>query len=200
MRLSRSVRAALVLLFVATLGSFGPALEGEGCIGAPPCISTWLDFQQRTFSIEAWGGTPNGVGVLNFLVAQGANPGVVQMPITFDAYGEANVIVPLTQFNTGYDITVGIQLFTLDGNGEILGSKVWALRSHNYIVTDPTTEPCANCPTSPGGWLDWVLWPGMATGPLYPHTTVAIPSSEERSGGQPMLVLESGPAGSFPIN
>jgi hypothetical protein len=75
------------------------------------------------------------------------------------------------------------------------------LTSKNYVVTDPSVPPCPECPTGPGGWVDWITWPGSQTGPLYPHCMVAIESDEQRSSGQqPMLALESGPAGSFPIN
>jgi hypothetical protein len=199
MRLSRTNRAALVLLFIAVLGAFGTAIDGTA-LGSDPTIETFLDYQDRTFTVTAAGGVPGGVGLLNFLVVTGPIPGVLQVPFTFDAYGNSTLTVPLADLNNGYDLAIGIQLFTLDSQSQIVFSRVWALTSRNYVVTDPAVQPCPECPTSPGGWVDYVNWPGTDSGPIYPHTLVAIHSAPPRDGSQPMLALESGPAGSFPIN
>ena len=80
-------------------------------------------------------------------------------------------------------------------------SGVWALSTRNYVVTDPEVPPCAGCPTTPGGCGRVGQLARHATGARCTRTAlVAIHSDEPRSGGQPMLALESGPAGSFPIN
>jgi hypothetical protein len=98
-------------------------------------------------------------------------------------------------------MTVGMQLTAIGLDGTVEVSPVWALTTHNYVVGDPSNPPCPECPTTAGSWVEWVPWPGApADGSLYPHCLVAYATDEVRNPGVPMLALESGPAGSFPIN
>jgi hypothetical protein len=202
MRLSRTYRAILVFLFVGFLGATGPALDGENPSADVPQLIVWMDYETRALILEASDGMPGAPGAFSFIVTNGPTPGTLNVPFTFDAIGNCTLSFPLQILNNGSDLAIGIQLLTLAPDSTIQQSPVWALTSHNYLVEDPMgPPPCPTCPTSPGGWIDWVNWPGVQGGPLYPHCEVAIPADEPRpSGSQPMLVLESGPAGSFPIN
>ena len=200
MRFLGSTRALLVVLFIALFGSFGPAIDGAVLPTITPELESYLDFETKTLTVSAMGGIPETIGVINFVVVSTPEPMVLSVPFLFDTTGGATFSIPITDLNNGLDLVVGIQLFTLDFDYNLLASRIWALTTKNYTVTDPENPPCASCPVHPGGWVDWVSWPGVENGPVYPHTLVAIPSSEERLGGQPMLALESGPAGSFPIN
>jgi hypothetical protein len=204
MRLNRTLRGILVLVFVGMLGGLGSALAGGGSGSSPsspaPQMSMWLSHEDQLLKIDAWGGSPGGIGALVLSVAWGPIPGLVVVPITFDASGEAQVAVPIAGLNQGSDMLVGIQLAALAPDGTALFSPMWALQTRNYEVGNLLTPPCGQCPLAPGGWVDFVPWPTATGGPLYPHTTVAIYSDDPRNGVQPMLVLESGPAGSFPIN
>jgi hypothetical protein len=199
MRISRTNRIAVVSFLIALLGAFGPALDGPGQGGVQPDFETTVDFDTQTFRIVARNGVAGAPAALNFVVVSGSNQYSVTVPFLLDGDGSFESLIPIQDFNNGYDLVVGIQLFTTDSTGEMWESPVWALTTRNYVVTDPNTPPCVECPTAPGGWFELVPLPGTTT-PQYPHTTVAIHSAEERSGGQPMLALESGPAGSFPIN
>jgi hypothetical protein len=107
---------------------------------------------------------------------------------------------PISVLNNGFDQVIGFNCVSTGQDGAQHESGVWALTSRNYTVTDPETPPCSGCPTQQGGWMENVEWPGMTGGPLYPHSIVAIDTADARDGAQPMLALESGPAGSFPIN
>jgi hypothetical protein len=200
MRLSRTNRAALVVLLACAIGSFGPAFDGSGSTGLPPEMTTYLNFDTLTFTINAWGGVPGGTGVLNFIVAEGPTPGILQVPIAFNACGESTLVIPIRDLMNGYDLAVGVQLVAQGIDGEVHEGPLWALTAHNYVVTDPASPPCPTCPTTPGGFVEFINWPGTSGGPTYPHTRVALVTDDERQGSTPMLALESGPAGSFPIN
>jgi hypothetical protein len=200
MRLSRTYRAVLVFLFIGLFGAFGPAIDGDGSGFPAPGLMVWLDFAEEALFIEASGGEPGTAAAVNFLITNGPAPGIQQVPFTFDANGYNRLYFPLSLMNNGVDLAVGIQLLSISATGVIQESPIWALTSHNYVVTDPSTPPCSQCPTVPGGSIDWVTWPGTQTGPLYPLCLVALESDEGRAAGQPMIALQSGPAGSFPIN
>jgi hypothetical protein len=200
MRFFGSTRAFLVVLFIAVFGAFGPAIDGSVVQSITPELETYLDYETKTFTVTATGGIPETIGVINFVVVSTPEPMVLGVPFLFDSSGGATFSIPLDELNNGLDLVVGIQLFTLDFDYNLVVSRVWALTTRNYTITDPSNPPCPTCPLSPGGWVEWVNWPGVQNGPVYPHTIVAVQSSEERLGSQPMLALESGPAGSFPIN
>lgn len=198
MRLNRTYRAMLVLVFAGILGSFGPALSGGPApvCEATPSITTFLSFTSQTLTIDLLRGTSGGAGALEVVLPDGS----IQIPIEFDAAGEAQLVIPISDLNTGIDLVAGLRLIVVADSGLTSTSPMWALQTRNYIVDDPSNPPCFNCPVTEGGWVDYVLWPGETSGPVYPRTQVAIFSGSEREGLQPMLVLESGPAGSFPIN
>jgi hypothetical protein len=201
MRLSRTQRAFLVFLFVGFLGAAGPALDGFEPLGqGEPEFQVWLDFDSQTVSLTATDGMPGGPGSLDFFVANGPMAGPVQVSFTYDASGSYRLDFPFSVLNGGYDLVFGVRLTSMGNDGFMHESGIWTLRTRNYVVTDPEVPPCAACPTTPGSTVEWVNWPGGDGGPTYPHCLVAIYSDEPRSGGQPMLALESGPAGSFPIN
>jgi hypothetical protein len=200
MRLSRTYRAVLVFLFVGLFGAFGSASDGDNTGLPTPGLMVWLDFAEESLFVEAQGGEPGTPAALIFFVTNGPTPGNFELPFTFDASGSARLHFPLSMMNNGVDLAVGIQLISIGPTGVLQESPVWALTSHNYVVTDPSNPPCSQCPTVPGGSVDWVTWPGTQSGPLYPLCIVALESDEGRSAGQPMIALQSGPAGSFPIN
>jgi hypothetical protein len=201
MRLSRTYRAVLVFLFVGFLGATGPAIDGmDPTPFAAPQFTVWMEFDTTSLFVEATHGDAGAAGILNFHVINGPTPGLLSVPFTFDAVGQCRMTFPLSLMNNGMDLAIGVQLVTVSQTGSVIESPIWALTSKNYVVTDPSVPPCPECPTAPGGWVDWVTWPGTQSGTLYPHCMVAIESEEGRSSGQPMLALESGPAGSFPIN
>jgi hypothetical protein len=201
MRFFGSTRALLIVSLIAAFGSFGPAIDGAP-VPEPlaPQIVSYLDYGTKSLTITCSGGIPETLGVLNIAVVSTPVPVSLPIPFLFDDTGGAVFTIPLADLNNGLDLVVGLQLFTLDYDLNLVASPIWALTTRNYIVTDPAHPPCFECPTSPGGWVDWVFWPGLESGPVYPHTIVAWYTSEERGNGQPMMVLESGPAGSFPIN
>jgi hypothetical protein len=203
MRFSRTNRAVLVVLFIGLFGAFGPALDGTAltALQTPvPSMEGWLDFESQTFTCIASGGMPGTIGLLNFLVVTGAPPTVVSIPIPFNGNGDASFTLPVQYLDCGVNLIVGIQLIAVGWDGAVHGSPLWALTTHNYVVTDPQVPPCPSCPTEPGEWVDYVTWPGTNDPSLFPHTKMAIITDENRLSGQPMLALESGPAGSFPIN
>jgi hypothetical protein len=199
-------RATLFLATIGILGGFGHALTGAGqqiSLQAPPvpAMEAVLDDGLDLFKLEAWNGMPGSPGVFNFLVLSGPVQGLFSIGFTFDGDGHAMVAIPFSALNNGYDIVAGIQLVAIGMDAAPHASPLWALASRNYIVTDPEVSPCTSCPTGPGSWIDYVPWPGSpADGSIYPHTLVAFQTGEARGSGQPMLALESGPAGSFPIN
>ena len=200
MRLSRIYRAVLVFLFVGFLGATGPALDGETPSDSPTFVVS-MDYGTRTLIVEASDGQPGAPGAFSFIVVNGPIPGTTNVPFTFDGVGFCRMIFPLEALNNGHDMGIGIQLLTLGVGSTIEQSPLWALTTHNYVVEDPQgPPPCPNCPTEPGGWIDYLSWPGMSGGP-FPHCELALNTDEVRpNGAQPMMVLESGPAGSFPIN
>jgi hypothetical protein len=201
MRFSRTYRAVLVFLFVGFLGVAGPALDGrQESIVPPPTFEAWLDGPSQSFIIEATDGMPGAPGLFNILVVAGPNPGLVQIQFTYDAIGSMRVTVPISQLRNGWDLIIGMNLVSVGIDGGIHESPVYALATHNYVVTDPTVPPCTGCPTAPGGFLEFIDWPGTTGNPIYPHSGIAINTDDARGGSQPMLALESGPAGSFPIN
>jgi hypothetical protein len=202
MRFSRTWCAVIALLVVGFLGASGPARTGTALAvsGSPPVFMTWLEYSTQTFHISATNGMPGAPGLFNVLVVTGPNPGLIQLPFTYDAKGNAVAVFPITPLINGMDCLVALNCVSTGTDGELHESGVWALATRNYVVNDPNEPPCNSCPTAPGGWLDLIEWPGAAGGPLYPHSLIAISLAEERESGAPMLALESGPAGSFPIN
>jgi len=203
MRLSRTYRAILAFVLVGFLGASGPARDGcaqTPLPQTPPSFEAWLDFPTRTFQLLATDGLPGGPGMFNFFVVSGPTPGLIQVPFTFDALGTGRAMFPTSLLNNGFDMVVAFNCVSMGTDGSLHDSGIWALTSRNYTVTDPNTPPCPGCPTAQGGWMEDVEWPGTTGGALYPHSLVAIATSDARDGSQPMLALESGPAGSFPIN
>jgi len=201
MRLSRTHRAVLVFLFVGFLGAAGSARDGFDPImqEEEPALQVLLDYDSQLVKFTASDGMPGGPGSLDFFIATGPMAGPVQVQFTYDANGEYRFDFPISVLNDGFDMVFGVRLVSMGTDGSMHESGVWALQTRNYVVTDPRVPPCPGCPTTPGGTVEMVQWPGQ-DGPLYPHCVVAIFSDDPRSGGQPMLALESGPAGSFPIN
>jgi hypothetical protein len=204
MRFSRPIRVALILVLVLVTGGFGPALDGVASLAAafqaPPSMQALLDWDTQTFRVDAVGGQPGSVGSFNFLVVSGLSQGLFTVPFTFDSSGRGSFVVPTSALITEADLAVAIQLVAYGNDGLVHASPLWALGSHSYLVTDPQVPPCDNCPTTPGCDIEWIPWPGTFGSPEFPHCTLALPIGEERASGQPMLALESGPAGSFPIN
>jgi hypothetical protein len=203
MRFSRTYRAIVVFLFVGFLGASGPACNGSETLtpSDPPRFEARLEYSTRTFHVSSMDGLPGAPGLFNFLVLSGPVPGLIQVPFTYDASGCARACFSIAPLVNGLDCLVAMNCVSVGCDSEIHESGVWALTTRNYVVTDPENPPCSSCPTTPGGWIEDIEWPGAsAGGPLYPHSLMAINTDAERVAGTPMLALESGPAGSFPIN
>lgn len=203
MRFSRTSSAVVAFLLVAFLGASSSACGGieiQGQSLPPPSFEAWLDFPTKTFHVMASDGLPGAPGLFNFLVLTGPTPGLLQVPFTYDASGAARASFSATTLVNGMDCLIAFNCVSVGLDSGIHDSGAWVLTTRNYVVTDPNNPPCPSCPTAPGGWIEEIEWPGTSGGALYPHSLIAFYTDEERASGQPMLALESGPAGSFPIN
>jgi hypothetical protein len=201
MRFFRTSLSVVVFLMVGLFGASGSACDG--CVTTPPSgpdFETWLDFASGTFNVYTSNGMPGAPGLFNFYMVTGPTPGLFQAAFTYDGSGAAHLSIPVSVLLNGADCIIGMNCVSIGTDGNIHESGIWALATRNYVVTDPNNPPCASCPTSPGCVEDWVTWPGANDGLLYPHCLMAIDTGDARGGSQPMMALESGPAGSFPIN